>query len=445
MNADGKKCDPELPSGYFRIPGNDKVAIKRTGECLNLLTGNQIKVVSNREKGYRTVHVAVRGKTHNFYHHRLLAAAFIPKPDRHNRRSLRDLQVNHIDGNKSNNSLENLEWVTALENIRHVFAMGLKHRRDRGFPYVRRDRLTFSVYAKDIRSGELKYFKSSDACADVFGVSRLRLRKHLSSKRAGYVTKQWCVFRYADQLPFPDLKDEHREENSWDMSFGAWIATDKETGNCHIASTLNELATAIGLRVCALQNLHQRNLNEPYLGRWYVRYEFNVLPDALKRVSHYKDRVIFPPKTVIATNRVTGKQERYVSRNIAGTALDIHPDRIRYAVKAKKGVLGDWSFCEVDSPTPLSIRVNRVAFKKHLHHRQSEWLRPERSDGYFVGSTVSKEGDDATDKAAELAGSDTDSEGEGQRAQFRTTMVEPWNQQYKGAATWSSFEAKLTA
>lgn len=68
--------------------------------------------------GYQCVCLRKDNKNHHFTVHRLVAEAFISNP--HNKPT-----VNHKDGNKLNNSYENLEWHTVSENTKHAYDNGL--------------------------------------------------------------------------------------------------------------------------------------------------------------------------------------------------------------------------------------------------------------------------------------------------------------------------------
>jgi len=95
----------------------------------NMLTGGESvfpslvvrqKVAKN---GYHCVTLCKSGERKMWLVHRLVAKAFLGAEDNDG------MQVNHIDGNKSNNSVNNLELVTAKENTRHAFLTGLRTRK----------------------------------------------------------------------------------------------------------------------------------------------------------------------------------------------------------------------------------------------------------------------------------------------------------------------------
>lgn len=67
------------------------------------------RLLSFGNKGYRRVVLFKDGKANKILVHRLVAKAFMPNP-------YGKLYVNHKDGNRSNNHIENLEWVTSREN-----------------------------------------------------------------------------------------------------------------------------------------------------------------------------------------------------------------------------------------------------------------------------------------------------------------------------------------
>jgi hypothetical protein len=88
-------------------------SISVDGVVTNLKTGKILKHFDNT-RGYKYVYLWNNAVEKKHYIHRLIAAAFIPNPE--NKK-----QINHKDGNPSNNAIENLEWVTNQENNLHAF------------------------------------------------------------------------------------------------------------------------------------------------------------------------------------------------------------------------------------------------------------------------------------------------------------------------------------
>ncbi len=80
------------------------------------------KYISQRvgSKGYYIVNLSIDGKCKTFQVHRLVALTFIENPN--------NLPIiNHKDGNKLNNSIENLEWCTYSDNTLHALKNNLFH------------------------------------------------------------------------------------------------------------------------------------------------------------------------------------------------------------------------------------------------------------------------------------------------------------------------------
>lgn len=71
--------------------------------------------------GYVKVRLICNDGRHTFSVHRIVLENFSPVDN------MMNLQVNHKDGNKTNNNLSNLEWCTCQENIKHAYLNDLRH------------------------------------------------------------------------------------------------------------------------------------------------------------------------------------------------------------------------------------------------------------------------------------------------------------------------------
>lgn len=90
--------------------------VSNQGEIRNRL--GQVKATTLNVKGYRYVHLYRNYGQQGLAIHRAVAMAFVPGYEE-------GLQINHKDGDKLNNSADNLEWVTHEENLRHARETGI--------------------------------------------------------------------------------------------------------------------------------------------------------------------------------------------------------------------------------------------------------------------------------------------------------------------------------
>ena len=95
--------------------------ITEDGRCYNSKTGKYLKGQTNHKNGYVSFNITLPdGKKKRLYSHRLVALNYIENP--HNKK-----EVNHKNGDKQNNCVDNLEWVTSKENKAHAIKTGLSN------------------------------------------------------------------------------------------------------------------------------------------------------------------------------------------------------------------------------------------------------------------------------------------------------------------------------
>lgn len=104
-------------SNFGRVRSIDRININSKGVA-RLLKGKYLSNSKTNGNGYHSANLCKDGSRFVRYIHRIVAEVFSPNPS--------DLpEVNHIDGNKSNNHISNLEWCSMLNNKKHASKNGL--------------------------------------------------------------------------------------------------------------------------------------------------------------------------------------------------------------------------------------------------------------------------------------------------------------------------------
>lgn len=162
-------------------------SVSSVGKVKNNKTNKELK--QQNQNGYLHCTIFVNGIQKRCRVHRLVALAFIPNPE--NRPF-----VNHIDGNRTHNSIDNLEWVTAKENAKHAVETGLRqHGRNK------------AVVQYTMEGEKLLTFQSITEAAIETNSQATKIILCCQRKRRSTNDYQW---RYAD-----DKQDVEKTEKKW--------------------------------------------------------------------------------------------------------------------------------------------------------------------------------------------------------------------------------------
>lgn len=146
-------------------------SISDTGEIRNDITNLILKQQSQQD--YKVVGLHINKKAKLCRVHRLVALMFIPNPEN-------KPYINHIDGNRSNNNVDNLEWVTPAENTQHAVRTGL-------MPPTRQK----PVVQYDCQGNKLQVFESINEAARLTNSDSTKISLCCNHQRVTHNNYQW--------------------------------------------------------------------------------------------------------------------------------------------------------------------------------------------------------------------------------------------------------------
>ena len=160
--------------GWEDIKGYEGIYNINTKGDVKSVRNNKILKQFTTKCGYKSVELNLNGKAKKFLIHRLVAETFITN-------SNNKPHVNHKDGNKSNNDVSNLEWVTRSENMHHAYDNNLAPKGEKNV-------------ASKLKEWQVKWIKSNYIKGDEeFGQSALGRKFNVDRKAIASIVngKTW--------------------------------------------------------------------------------------------------------------------------------------------------------------------------------------------------------------------------------------------------------------
>lgn len=320
--------------GFFISDRYPKYAVNVKGEILRSVDGKPMEIIKLGEDRYPNIRGDVAVHVHN-----LIADVFVEKPESLLIRGEK-ITVNHIDGDKSNYSLDNLEWITAYNNNVHVIENGLRSART-------------ELISKNHKTGEILHFPSMGSCCYKLNLSKGQLDSYLRrmDKSSILINGKYTIIKNGEEWPI--MKENCRVHI---MLPKDWILLDTRTNVAYIVYTLekvSELAEYDFKQVkemvtdLVLKDIDNIKLR---LGH-FILYSYDFFRRDLSRKSLIKD--IRKEKAKNASNRGGSKPKKILVTDVSSNESKV------------------WENSEIFAKEVLNM--GKKSFQRNVH----------RNNGYF--------------------------------------------------------------
>ncbi len=297
MWLNGKECKL-IPGSQDHYASPDGYIISNAGK---------IPIVKkphlNQKTGYRQVRININGVYKSRTVHRIIAETYIPNPEGHE-------VVNHRNGQKTDNSVSNLEWASQSENMQHAVNTGL----------MKGSKAPKAIWVTDIRTGDTETFTSIASFARHLGCSQSNISDAI--KLGFLVQHHYKIGFVGDEISAINNNETLYVKRCHPLSKMVRV-TDIKTGETETFISTAQCAERIG---CCQSNVSVAIKHGTIVQKRY-KIEF---ADSNEKSS------VGQCKMVRLTDIKTGETKTFMSRNECAEHLGCTPKNVGNAIHNKR-------------------------------------------------------------------------------------------------------------